>query len=127
MGGASGVRERGGRGEAGSDAAGVGRDATPWAAWWGEPCGAANAAVGMGERGELGQGRRRRRSGGADIDEERKAVCVCNERGLLPFDLSISFSPSLSPRLSARCGKYAARVAARRRRIGRAEAPSRGI
>lgn len=39
---------------------------------------------------------RRRRRRGADIDEERKAVCVCNERALLPFDSTIHLFFSLA-------------------------------
>lgn len=125
-GGRSGEREGEGRGEAGTDKAGVGRGATPWAPWWGEPCGAANAAVGMGEREEVREeeeeeekGRRYRRG-----EESRVRVQRTCPPPFRPVHLFFSFSISAS---LARCGKYAARVAARRRRIGRAEAPSRGI
>lgn len=48
-----------------------------------------------GRRWERARERRRRRRG-ADIDEERKAVCVCNERALLPFDSTIHLFFSLA-------------------------------
>lgn len=91
-GGRSGEREGEGRGEAGTDKAGVGRGATPWAPWWGEPCGAANAAVGMGGTGG-GEGGGGEGGGGegTPISTRRGKPCACATN----VPSSLSTCPSL--------------------------------
>lgn len=101
----------------------MGSGATPWAAWWGEPCergGGDGRTRGGRWRGELGGG-----GEGAPISTRRGKPCACATNLPSTSSLSTLLHLVLSFCISAlaRCGKYVARVAARRKEDRKGRSP----